>query len=146
MSWKALRFSVLLLSGLLSLADPPPDPKLFTLPAPSLRPMAAPNRIPPQTAAPALEDLNLTSESASTTDLAIQRAEALTGRAILTCPEPQDDPGGAYGLLKSTVFDPITNPEVIKIGKVHITGGVVGALKRKNPFYLLNPLIFAIDW
>lgn len=78
--------------------------------------------------------------------LATQRYEAMNGGRLLVVPEPQFEPGGAYGVMKRAVFDPITTPEVVKVGKVQMTGGVVGALKKKNPFYLLNPLVFALDW
>jgi hypothetical protein len=124
--------------------DASPSPKLFAV-SYSLRSSAPASFIP---VAEPLPEVILTSSRLRETpiELATQRYEAMNGRPLLVRPEPQLDPGGAYGVLKKTVFDPITHPEVVKVGKAQITGGIVGALKKKNPFYLLNPLVFALDW
>ena len=34
----------------------------------------------------------------------------------------------------------------VKIGKAHLSGSVVTAIKRKNPIHLLNPIIFEVAW
>ncbi|HTG45318.1 MAG TPA: hypothetical protein VK633_12375, partial [Verrucomicrobiae bacterium] len=95
---------------------------------------------------PGAVQLSVTSETAEPIELSEQRYQAMNGGPLLTVPVFESEPGGAYGFLKSKVLDPITTPEVIKFHKVQITGGIVGAIKKKNPFYLLNPLVFAVDW
>jgi hypothetical protein len=88
------------------------------------------------------------SESSSATSLesGVQRYEGMNGLSALIAPPAKPDLGGAAGFLRTKVFDPITTPEVVRFHRVQFTGGLVGALKKGNPFYLLNPLIFAMDW
>ena len=70
----------------------------------------------------------------------------MNGGAVLTYVEAPEELGGAAGWLTEKVWDPVFAPEVVKIGKVKMTGGVVAAIKRKNPFCLLNPLVFGMGW
>lgn len=129
-------------------SEPIPELKLFQVSAPSLRTHSAPR--PAQTASvdPLAGDLSVSTASSRETPIesSIQHFEAMNGESFLKAPVFHAEPGGAYGFLKTKVFDPITTPEVIKLRKVQLTGGVVGAIKKKNPFYLLNPLVFAVDW
>ena len=129
--------------GLLSLADDAPPPQAFALTPPILRTNSIPAAKPPNIATNTVE-IELTSESSN--EAAVQRFEALSGGPVLRPPPPHDEPGGAYGFVKSKVLDPITDLESVKVGKAHITGGLVNAIKRKNPLCLLHPLVFAVDW
>jgi hypothetical protein len=113
----------------------------FAMPAPTLRTNLALALAVTNTTA---VEVVLTSEVS--VQAAVQRYETLYGRPLLTPVPPRGDPGGAYGFLKNNVFDPITDQETVKVGKTHVTGSVVNAIKRKNPFCLLHPLIFAVDW
>ena len=135
---------VTLLTGFVSAlgGEEIPDRQLFTLGC-SLRVNApAPLFLP----AASSTTFELETRREVPIELAIQRYEAMNGRPLLSVPERQFEQGGAYGYLKSKVLDPITTFEVVKVGKVKLTGGIVGAVKKKNPFYLLTPLVFAIDW
>lgn len=72
--------------------------------------------------------------------------ESMNGLPVLSQIEQPEELGGAIGWVSENVWDPVFAPEVVKLGKVKITGGVVAAIKRKNPFCLLNPLVFAASW
>jgi hypothetical protein len=74
-----------------------------------------------------------------------QAFEAMNG-SILTQVEPEPERAGAIGWVETKVLDPILVQESIKIGKVHLTGGIVTAIKRKNPLSLLNPFVLGLDW
>lgn len=70
----------------------------------------------------------------------------LHGRAVrsdrfyLTEPEPiSNDP-----IVR--IVDNIFTPEIVHIGKTPVTCSVVTAIKRKNPFCLLNPIFFQASW
>ena len=92
-------------------------------------------------------DFNLTRENpGSLTESSIQSFESMNGISLLSAPEPPYELGGAAGWLNDNVWGPAFAPEVIKIGKVKMTGGIVAAIKRKNPFCLLHPLVFAVGW
>ena len=82
----------------------------------------------------------------SLSETTIQAFESMNGGAVLTYVEAPEELGGAAGWLTEKVWDPVFAPEVVKIGKVRMTGGVVAAIKRKNPFCLLNPLVFGMGW
>lgn len=43
-------------------------------------------------------------------------------------------------------LDRIFTPEVVRVGKVPISGSIVTAIKRKNPLCLLSPIIFQLSW
>jgi hypothetical protein len=76
-----------------------------------------------------------------------QRAfEAMNGYPVLRQPAPAAETGGALGWLDQQVLEPVFRPEVVSAGSARLTDGLVAAIKRKNPFCLLNPLIFAVDW
>lgn len=79
-------------------------------------------------------------------EISIQAYETMNGEALLQRVERPAELGGALGWLETTVWEPVFSPEVVKLGKVKVTGGVVAAIKRKNPFCLLNPLVFAAGW
>ena len=130
-----------------SAAEPVPELKLFSVPSIVLR-----TNVPASTVMPATNELastldfSLTSKTETPVELSMQRYEAMNGTSLMKVPEFQSEPGGAYGFVKSKMLDPITTLDVVQFKKVQFTGGLVGALKNRNPFYLLNPLVFAIDW
>ena len=102
---------------------------------------------PTERADPASEGFSLTKESASiVSEASIQSIESMNGLSVLHAPERPTELGGAVGWLNENVWDPVFAPEVIKVGKVKMTGGVIAAVKRKNPFCLLHPLVFAAGW
>jgi hypothetical protein len=70
--------------------------------------------------------------------------ESMNGGPVLSYVEPPEELGGAVGWLSEKVWDPVFAPELVKVGKVKMTGGVVAAIKRKNPFCLLNPFVFGM--
>ena len=72
--------------------------------------------------------------------------EMMNGRAVLSQAPRPAELGGAAGWVQQKVWDPVFAPEVVKLGKVKVTGGIVAAIKRKNPFCLLHPLVFAASW
>ena len=126
--------------------EPVPDLRLFVLTSPQLRTNSV--AIPELFAKSAngTTAVELSSPRDVPLELAAQRYATMTGQPLLSAPLPRYDTGGAYGFVKNHVLDPITTPEVVKVGKAHLTGGLVGALKTRNPFCLLNPLVFAVDW
>jgi hypothetical protein len=125
---------------------------MFALPGPSLRtrPEKEPREnqvVPPEGGSAAVFSAERSeSRSASSLDSAVQIYEGMNGGPALVAPPPRPDLGGAAGFLRTKVFDPITTPEVVTLHHVQFTGGLVGAFKKGNPFYLLNPLVFAMDW
>jgi len=148
----------LLSFGLAAIADEPPPLALFVLPRVELKPTASTNYVggaaPAETSAqsqksdtPATEDFTLTKESALiVTESNLQSFESMNGGSVLTAIERPAELGGAAGWLNENVWDPVFAPEVIKVGKVHMSGGIVAAVKRKNPFCLLHPLVFVASW
>lgn len=46
---------------------------------------------------------------------------------------------GAYHRFVDTVFP---EPETFRLGRSELGGGIVNAIKRRNPFCLLNPVVF----
>jgi hypothetical protein len=149
---------VLILIPLVLWADEPPPLSLFALPRIELR------SAPSSTVAPTNQPASTETSTNSTTDLpaedfsltrereailieaGIQSFESMNGISLLSAPEPSYELGGAAGWLNENVWDPVFAPEVIKVGKVRMTGGIVAAIKRKNPFCLLHPLVFAAGW
>ena len=79
-------------------------------------------------------------------EISIQVYESMNGGPVLGRMEMPDESGGAIGWLQTEVWDPVFAPEVVKVGKVRMSGGVVTAIKRKNPFCLLHPLVFVASW
>jgi len=120
-----------------------PDVRLFAITQPALRINSVPVEISEPPPPPAVE-VTLTHEAPI--ELMTQRYEAMSGTPLLYRPPTPQEPGGAYGFLKTKVFNPIVDMESVKVGKVHLTGSIVNAVKKKNPICLLNPFIFAIDW
>jgi hypothetical protein len=49
-------------------------------------------------------------------------------------------------LHEPTPLDKIFAPEVIRLRKVHLSGSLITAIKRKNPLCLLNPIVFWMSW
>jgi hypothetical protein len=135
-------------------AADPPSPTLFSVVAPAPRSFSALAMQPSPASIGPNVSLSLTvSPSQSTNgsveepiELSIQRFEAMNGTTLLLKPEFRSPPGGVAGFVQAKVFDPIVYPGTVKFRKFSITGGVVGAVKKKNPMYLLNPLFFGIDW
>lgn len=72
--------------------------------------------------------------------------ESMNSLPVLSRIEQPEELGGAIGWVSENVWDPVFAPEVVKLGKIKVTGGVVAAIKRKNPFCLLHPLVFAASW
>jgi hypothetical protein len=124
-------------------AETAPDVKLFAITQPILRTGAVPIGIP-QAVPPPPVDVTLTREAPI--ELLTQRYEAMTGAPLLYRPPTPQEPAGAYGFLQTKVFNPIVDMESVKVGKAHVTGSIVNAVKKKNPICLLNPFIFAVDW
>ena len=143
----SLLIVIQLLASSVFSAENVPELKLFRLTGPALHANSAAAPDISSKTPRAITAFELRSPRDVPLELAVQRYETMNGAPLLSAPALREDPGGgAYGFLKSNVFDPITMPEVIKMGKVHLTGGLVSAVKTKNPFCLLNPLIFAVDW
>ncbi len=135
--------------------EPAPDLKLFTLPKPELRSAAPPESsgsAPASTADKStisneVEELSISSEvPTTTTELSIATFESMSGGPILSRVERYEPPGGALGWLNENVWDPVFSPEIVKFGKVQMSGGIVAAFKRKNPLCLLHPLVFVASW
>ncbi len=148
----------LLALGLSVAADEAPPVGLFALPKVGLRPAAAStNQVSPAGSAAATEsskgsdgkteDFSVTRTSAVlVTEANVQAYETMNGGPVLRATERPVELGGAAGWLNENVWEPVFAPEVIKVGKVYMSGGVIAAVKRKNPFCLLNPLVFIASW
>jgi hypothetical protein len=70
----------------------------------------------------------------------------MNGVPLLTQFEIPEERGGALGWFEASVWDPVFAPEIVQVGKVKMSGGIVAALKRRNPFCLLHPLVFVASW
>ena len=71
-----------------------------------------------------------------------ERYHWMNGRDLLSVPL-RSEQGGAYGWIERKMFE----PEVVRSKNVSMTGSLVTAIKRKNPFYLLQPApFFSMDW
>jgi hypothetical protein len=93
------------------------------------------------------EELSVTTKGAvAVSEISIQVYESMNGGPVLGRMEMPDEPGGAIGWLQTEVWDPVFAPVVVKVGKVQMSGGIVTAIKRKNPFCLLHPLVFVASW
>jgi hypothetical protein len=93
------------------------------------------------------EELSVTTEGAvAISEISIQVYESMNGGPVLGRMEMPHEPGGAIGWLQTEVWDPVFAPEVVKVGKVQMSGSIVTAIKRKNPFCLLHPLAFVASW
>jgi hypothetical protein len=112
----------------------PPEPKISTT-----------NLVKKLPALPEEQDSHLELRYGMTPQASEQAFEAMNG-SILTQVEPEPERAGAIGWVETKVLDPILVQESIKIGKVHLTGGIVTAIKRKNPLSLLNPFVLGLDW
>jgi hypothetical protein len=86
------------------------------------------------------------SESNDDSEVSRHAWESMNDAPLLRQFAPEAERGGAIGWVQQKVWDPVFAPEVIEFGKVKMTGGIVAALKRKNPFCLLHPLVFAAGW
>lgn len=127
----------------------------FDVPKPQLRlvvgekasALAAAEVVEPQTKETSVEEWLFSVEKpVMLSEISIQAYEAMNGGRVLTYVEAPAELGGAAGWVTENVWDPVFAPEVVKIGKVKFTGGVVAAIRRKNPFCLLNPLVFGMGW
>lgn len=95
------------------------------------------------------EELELSLHSVSrdySLEASVQQFEGLNGSPVLIVPEPKEERGGAAGWVQREVLEPALSMEVVKVRKVALTGSIITAVKRKNPLYLLNPLVFAASW
>ena len=43
-------------------------------------------------------------------------------------------------------MDQVFRPEEIQVGKHYVSSSITTAIKRKNPFCLLNPIVFQVSW
>ena len=50
---------------------------------------------------------------------------------------------GAWNRAVNTVFP---EPEVFRLGHTEMSGGLINAIKRRNPFCLLNPVFFSFSF
>jgi hypothetical protein len=66
----------------------------------------------------------------------LDRYRWINGTEVLTRSELRD----------ATPLEKIFEPEVIRLKKVHLSGSLITAVKRKNPLCLLNPIIFWMSW
>ena len=153
----AVHLALLLFAWQLSAAETPPL-ALFVLPKVGLKSATSTNH----TGSPATsetseqsaktdtaptEDFSLSKETVTTvSESSVQSFESMNGGSVLTAIERPPELGGAAEWLNENVWDPVFAPEVIKVGKVHMSGGIVAAVKRKNPFCLLHPLVFVASW
>ena len=131
-------------------SEGPAPLSLFVLPKAELRKAPEPKAVvmaPEKSTSDETEDMNLSaSRSAEVLEATVQGYESLTGEPLLTRVEMPDEPGGAIGWVETKIWDPVFAPEVIKFGRVKMTGGIVAAIKRRNPFCLLHPLVFSAGW
>jgi len=132
--------------------DAVPPVALFSLTSPTLRASkreALPIETPAESGLgkPAEFSAESSKSGAGTSlELFSQRYESMNGTPLLIAPPAKQELGGVAGFIQTKVLEPVTTLEVVKFHQVYLTGGVVGAVKNRNPFYLLNPLVFAVDW
>ena len=134
--------------------EPAPDVKLFALPKPELRTEtyaessgSAPSIRSEESRAQEVEELSISSELPTiSTELSIGTFESMSGTPVLSRIEFVEPPGGALGWLNESIWEPVFSPEVVKVGKIQMSGGIVAAIKRKNPFCLLHPRAFIASW
>src|SRR5688500_5568687 len=110
-----------------------PPVTLFALPKIELRREVVPAvaTVEEAESAEAVEELSVTTEgSVAVSEISIQVYESMNGSPVLGRMEMPDEPGGAIGWLQTEVWDPVFAPEVVKLGKVHVSGGIVTAIKR----------------
>jgi hypothetical protein len=153
---KAAAFlSALFLIGRVCAGDAVPPVRLFALPQPSLKPHALPVVSAIKTniesvGAPAQFSAQTSDSSKADSEppleLYTQRYESMNGVPFFLAPPLKSEPGGFAGFVQTKILDPIGANESVKLRHVSFSGGVVGAVKNRNPLYLLNPLIFSIDW
>jgi hypothetical protein len=155
MTQRPIAILALLSLGIAVIAEEPPPLALFVLPKVELKPAASTNGIgnaaPVETSVRSqptdAEDFSLTKETVTVLgEASLQSFETMNGGSVLTAVERPVELGGALGWVNENVWDPVFAPEVIKVGKVKMTGGIIAAIKRKNPFCLLHPLVFAAGW
>jgi hypothetical protein len=116
---------------------------LFSTPAPSLRP------IPEiKLELPAFSQTNLTlaiSTDFSLDAVALERTADdytwVNSRPFLT-QDKREELGGFYGWAVQNVLE----LDVVRYKSLKMTGSIVTAWKRKNPLYLLNPVVFWAAW
>jgi hypothetical protein len=72
--------------------------------------------------------------------LVLEYLRDLNGASYLTAPTPPSE--SRFTRALEAVFV----PEVIKVGKVSVSCSVITAIKRKNPFCLLNPMFVSLSW
>lgn len=136
--------------------EPIPPVALFVLPNASLQKAeqtqspSEPSRSHPPSSNQHQEEMSASSLAAAETGFvspaSIQAWESMNDLPVLQQILPPAELGGAAGWISENVWEPVFVPEVVKLGKVYVTGGIVTALKRKNLFCLLHPLVFAASW
>lgn len=98
--------------------------------------------------APAGEELELSLHSISedySFEASVQQYEGINGSPALVVPPPKEELGGAAGWAQAK-FEQAVSMEVVRVRKVALSGSIITAVKRKNPLYLLNPLVFVASW
>jgi hypothetical protein len=134
-------------------ASEPPPLSMLALPKIELRKekefsgAAAENQMGSENSSEDTEELTLSAKRiAAESETRVRVFETMNGSPLLSQVEQRETPSGAFGWVETQIWDPVFAPEVVKFGKVKMSGGIVAAIKRKNPFCLLNPLAFVASW
>jgi len=86
---------------------------------------------------PRLEQTMLIDEES---DFALRIYPRLEQGGYFTRPErPSDN-------LFVRAMDAVFRPEVIHIGDISVSCSIITAIKRKNPFCLINPMVIHVSW
>ena len=128
----------------------PPQPLSFSLSPSGLAPMQAePPALATNAPTPAVdEELELSLHSISqdyTFESSVQQYEGINGSPALVAAPPKQELDGAAGWAQAK-FEQALSLEVVRVRKVALSGSIITAMKRKNPLYLLNPLVFVASW
>ena len=73
----------------------------------------------------------------------IEKYEKWYGNSWLQPPRRQTDQGGFYHWAASKIFP---EPETVRVKNIGIGGGVVTAIKKRNPLGLINQNVFTISY
>ncbi len=116
---------------------PAAPPKTDASPAPEVAPASSPS-------SSEIDAAELSSGEVWARNLAPrQRAEVEALAASLPRYRADAFEDGLFSRAGAVLFPEFA---VVKVGKVSIAGGLVTAVKTRNPFGLLNPLILGIGW
>ena len=149
--WWGLTTVFFILSFLISRGSEPAPASMFVLPKIELR-KDVKAEVTDQISEKALPSAEVdefavsASKTAADSEADARIFEAMNGEPILRRVQTPEEPAGAIGWVETKIWDPVFAPEVVKLGKVEMSGGIVAAIKRKNPFCLLHPLVFVASW